>query len=123
MKAGPPNGGGGRGSSSLLSGAAVLAGVAATGVAASGRSSRSGGGGRGGSTAAAAAGEEAVAAKMEEVARVIGEVADGVLRHASDRMPGLEAWTISTLDTIFAPRLVLRYRQQPAAGPCFDTDP
>ena len=46
---------------------------------------------------------------MDEVARVVGEVADGVLKHVSDRMPGLEAWIISTLDTIFAPRLVLRY--------------
>lgn len=49
--------------------------------------------------------------KMDELARVIGEVADKVLKHVSDRMPGLEAWTISTLDTIFAPRLVLRCEQ------------
>lgn len=99
----------------------MLAGVAVTGVSTAAAASRAGGsGGRGGgggggvrSTAAASAGlavssEEAVAAKMGEVAKAIGEVADSVLKHVSDRMPGLEAWTISTLDTIFAPRLVLR---------------
>eukprot|EP00752_Nemacystus_decipiens_P007607 g6798.t1 len=129
MKDAPPCGsGGGRGgsgerggSASLLSGVAALAGVAATGVAAAGgSSSKSSGGNRGGgagggggsaavAAAAAAASAAADAARMDEVARVIGEVADGVLKHVSDRMPGLEAWIISTLDTIFAPRLVLRH--------------
>lgn len=52
--------------------------------------------------------EENLATKMEDVAEMIGHIADKVLMFVSDRMPGLEAWTISTLDTIFAPRLVLR---------------
>lgn len=121
---GSGGGGGGDGpgerGSSLLSGMAVLAGVAVTGVSAAasaaGRSSSrsvngggSRGGGGGGERSTAAASEEVMAARLEEVARVIGEVADKVLKHVSDRMPGLEAWTISTLDTIFAPRLVMRY--------------
>ncbi|CBN75175.1 conserved unknown protein [Ectocarpus siliculosus] len=46
---------------------------------------------------------------MERVGRMIGEVADAVLKHVSDRMPGLEAFTLEILDTIFAPRLVLRH--------------
>lgn len=50
-----------------------------------------------------------LSAKAGEVAVMIGQIADRVLKYVSDRMPGLEAWTISTLDTIFAPRLVLRY--------------
>jgi len=135
MKGDPPHRGGDgcgggrsgeRGSSSLLSGAAVLAGVAATGVrAAAGRApARSGGGrggvgggGGGGSTGGgAASSEEMLAVKMDEFARVIGEVADKVLKHVSDRMPGLEAWTISTLDTIFAPRLVLRCERWRGVG-------
>lgn len=53
--------------------------------------------------------EEALDAKAEDMAQMIGQIADRVLKFVSDRMPGLEAWTISTLDTIFAPRLVLRY--------------
>lgn len=127
---------GDRGSSSLLSEVAVLAGVAVSGVsaaaAAAASSSRSEGGGSGGSrrggpaaaaaSAAAVASEEVVAAKMEEVARVIGEVADGVLKHVSDRMPGLEAFTLEILDTIFAPRLVLRLATDGCTTPAWTSD-
>ena len=52
--------------------------------------------------------EGASAERIDKLAAMIGEVADRVLKDVSDRMPGLEAWAISTLDTIFAPRLVLR---------------
>lgn len=47
--------------------------------------------------------------KVDDIARMIGQIADRVLQFVGNRMPGLETWTISTLDTIFAPRLVLRY--------------
>lgn len=52
--------------------------------------------------------DEVLAEKVEDITRAIGQIADRILQFVSDRMPGLEAWTISTLDTIFAPRLVLR---------------
>lgn len=88
------------------SAAAVTSVAAASGAKAAGRSrSRSGSNGSGG---IASVSEEVLAAKAEEMARIVGQVADRVLKHVSDKMPGLEAWTISTLDTIFAPRLVLR---------------
>lgn len=54
-------------------------------------------------------GDGVLSAKSGEVAVLIGQIADRVLKYVGDRMPGLEALTISTLDTIFAPRLVLRY--------------
>lgn len=121
---------GDRGSSSLLSGVAVLA-VAVSGVsAAAAASSRSEGGGSGGSrrggpaaaAAAVVASEEVVAAKMEKVGRMIGEVADAVLKHVSDRMPGLEAFTLEILDTIFAPRLVLRLATDGCTTPAWTSD-
>lgn len=54
-------------------------------------------------------GDGVLSAKSGEVAVLIGQIADRVLKYVGDRMPGLEALTISTLDTIFAPRLVLRH--------------
>ena len=111
----PPRGsdGDGRGgeSPSLLPGTAAMAVAGAAAVsamsastnaaaAAAGRSSRSIG--------ASVTSDEATAERIDKLAVMIGEVADRILKDVSDRMPGLEAWTISTLDTIFAPRLVLR---------------
>ena len=52
--------------------------------------------------------EDMMTARLDDLAKMIGEIADRVLKYVSDRMPGLEACAISTLDTIFAPRLVLR---------------
>ncbi|CAM9458445.1 unnamed protein product [Chrysoparadoxa australica] len=47
--------------------------------------------------------------KGAHYAAVIGEVADAVLKFLSERMPIVEQWAIEGLDTIFAPRLVLRH--------------
>lgn len=52
--------------------------------------------------------EEEISTRLDNLGKMIGEVADRVLKYVSDRMPGLEAFTLSTLDTIFAPRLLLR---------------
>lgn len=52
--------------------------------------------------------EEEISTRLDNMAKMIGEVADRVLKYVSDRMPGLEAFALSTLDTIFAPRLLLR---------------
>lgn len=52
--------------------------------------------------------EEKISTRLDNLAKIIGEVADRVLKYVSDRMPGLEAFTLSTLETIFAPRLLLR---------------
>lgn len=84
--------------------AIAVAGIKAASIAVAAASTRRSTRPTGRSRDTAPASEE----KAAEVARLIGEVADKVLKHVSDRMPGLEAWTIRTLDTIFAPRLVLR---------------
>lgn len=86
-----------------VAGAAAVSAMSAStnaAAAAAGRSSRSIG--------ASVTSDEATAERIDKLAVMIGEVADRILKDVSDRMPGLEAWTISTLDTIFAPRLVLR---------------
>lgn len=77
-------------------------------TSAAGAISRAGGQSRHSDRTPAPISEEALAAKVDDVAEAIGQIADRVLKFVSDRMPGLEAWAISTLDTIFAPRLVLR---------------
>jgi TAG lipase / steryl ester hydrolase / phospholipase A2 / LPA acyltransferase len=47
--------------------------------------------------------------KLGEYLGLIGELADKTLKFLSEKAPGLETWLIEALDTIFAPRLLLRH--------------
>ena len=48
-------------------------------------------------------------ARLTEYLGACGQVADRTLNFLSDKAPGTELWLIEALDTIFAPRLLLRH--------------
>ncbi|CAM9431088.1 unnamed protein product [Phaeothamnion confervicola] len=47
--------------------------------------------------------------EAQRLMNAIGQVADGVLKFLSDHMPEVELWLLEGLDTIFAPRLLMRH--------------
>ena len=48
-------------------------------------------------------------ARLADYLGACGEAVDKTLRLLSEKAPGLELWLIEALDTIFAPRLLLRH--------------